>query len=287
MVAVTQGNQEVVHACTAELFSIARKQNDAGYLLQAHHCAWPTELLTGNLNSAREHIDAGLRLYDKDAHRDHAVLYHGHDPAVCGYVSEALLLQALGQPDRSMARLDKGLALARELAHAPSLVHALWYAAETYFLRRDPVSVATMTAEWLPTVSEFGSPVGVANAMMMSGWAKFVLGNSEAGLAELTDGLARWRSTDSKVWGTIRFARVAAAFIEAGQAEQGAALLSDAFQVIDSNGEHWYEAELHRLQGLQARSGGRIAEAEACFEKAINLAARRARACSNCAPQWR
>ena len=272
MVAVTRGNQEVVHACTAELFSIARKENDAGYLLQAHHCAWPTELLAGNLNSAHEHIDAGLRLYDKDAHRDHAVLYHGHDPAVCGYVSEALLLQALGQPDRSMARLDKGLALARELAHAPSLVHALWYAAETYFLRRDPVSVATMTAEWLPTVSEFGSPVGVANAMMMSGWAKFVLGNSEAGLAELTDGLARWRSTDSKIWGTIRFARVAAAFIEAGQAEQGAALLSEAFQVIDGNGEHWYEAELHRLQGLQARSGGRIAEAEACFEKAINVA---------------
>ena len=202
-----------------------------------------------NLNSAREHIDAGLPLYDKDAHRDHAVLYHGHDPAVCGYLSDALLLQALGQPDRSMARLDKGLALARELVHAPSLIHALWHAAETYFLRRDPVSVATITAEWLPTASEFGSPVGVANAMMMSGWAKVVLGNAEAGLAELRDGLDRWRSTGSKIWGTIRFARVAAAFIEVGQAEQGAALLSEAFQVMDSNGEHWYEAELRRLQG--------------------------------------
>jgi class 3 adenylate cyclase len=169
MIAVTRGKQEVAHACMAELFSIARKENDAGYLLQAHHCAWATELLAGNLNSAHEHIDAGLPLYDKDAHRDHAVLYHGHDPAVCGYLTEALLLQALGRPNRSVARLDEGLALARELAHAPSLIHALWYAAETYFLRRDPVSVAKITAEWLPTASEFGSLVGVANAMMMSG----------------------------------------------------------------------------------------------------------------------
>jgi len=87
-----------------------------------------------------------------------------------------------------MANLDKGLALARELAHAPTLIHALWYAAETYFLRRDAVSVAMITAEWLPAVSEFGSPVGVANAMMMSGWAKVVLGNAEAGFAELRDG---------------------------------------------------------------------------------------------------
>ena len=53
-------------------------------------------MLVGNLNSAHEHVNAGLALYDKDAHRDHAVLYGGHDPAVCGYLTDALLLQALG-----------------------------------------------------------------------------------------------------------------------------------------------------------------------------------------------
>jgi predicted ATPase len=109
---------------------------------------------------------------------------------------------------------------------------------------------------------------------MMSGWAKVVLGNAEAGLAELRDGLDRWRSIGSKIWGTIRFARVAAAFIEVGQAEQGAALLNEAFQVMDSNGEHWYEAELRRLQGeiLAASPSSRMGEAEACFEHAARVA---------------
>jgi class 3 adenylate cyclase/predicted ATPase len=273
-IATVQGNHQVARACTAELFSIARKQNDVGYLLQAHHCAWPTEQLVGNLNSAHEHVHAGLELYDKDAHRDHAVLYGGHNPAVCGYVTEALLLQASGEPDRSMACLDKGLALARELAHAPTLIHALWYAAETNFLRRDPVGVATVVTEWLPTVSEFGSSIGVANATMMNGWAKVMVGDVQVGLVELRDGLDRWRSTGSKIWGSIRLGRAAAAFIEAGDAEEGAALLSEAFRVVDSNEERWYEAELLRLQGvvLMRSSPSRTAEAEAYFERALETA---------------
>jgi len=254
------------------LASIARKENDAGYLLQAHHCAWSWFTPAGNLISAHEHIEAGLALYDKDAHRDHAVLYGGHDPGVCGYVTDALLLQALGQPDRSKAQLDKGLSLARELAHVPTLIHALWFAAETHSLGRDPVRVATFVAEWLPMVSEFGSSLGVANATMMNGWAKVMLGDAEVGLAELRDGLDRWRSTGSKIWGSMRLGRAAAAFIEAGQAEQGAALLSEAFQVMDSRGERWYEEELLRLQGLLAGSGARTADAEAYFEKAIDCA---------------
>ncbi len=267
MIALTRGNQEVTRACTAELFSIARKQNDAGYLLQAHHCAWPAEMLVGNLHSAQEHVHAGLALYDKKAHRDHAVLYGGHDPGVCGYLTDALLMQAWGQPDRSAARLDAGLALARDLAHAPTLIHALWYAAETCFLRHDPARVASLVAEWLPMASEFGSLLGVANATMMNGWAKVMTGGVEVGLAELRNGLDRWRSTGSKVWGSIRLGRAAAAFIEAGDVGQGAALLTEAFQVMDSNGERWYEAELLRLQGviLTRSSSNGTAEAAACF----------------------
>ncbi len=274
MIALARGNQEGTRACTAELFSIARKQNDAGYLLQAHHCAWPAEMLVGNFNSAQEHVDAGLALYDKEAHRDHAVLYGGHDPAVCGYLTDALLLQAWGRPARSAARLDVGLALARDLAHAPTLIHALWYAAETGFLRHDPVRVASLVAEWLPMASEFGSSLGVANASMMNGWSKVMTGDIEVGLAELRNGLDRWRSTGSKVWGSIRLGRAAAAFIEAGDVGQGAALLTEAFQVMEGNGERWYEAELFRLQGviLTRSSSNRTAEAAASFERAIKVA---------------
>jgi len=123
-------------------------------------------------------------------------------------------------------------------------------------------------------VSEFGSSLGVANATMMNGWAKVMEGDVELGLAELRDGLDRWRSTGSRTWGSIRLGRAAAAFILAGEDDEGAAILTEAFQVMDGNGELWYEAELLRLQGvsLMRNSPNGTAEAEACFERAVKIA---------------
>jgi len=274
LVAIIRGNREGALSCTAELFSIARDQNDPGYLLQAHHCAWPMEMAIGNLRAAHEHVEAGLPLYTKEMHRAHAVLYGGHDPAVCGYLTDAGSLQMLGQPDRALVQLDKGLALARELAHPPTLIHALGFGAETCFQRRDPGRIVTLVAEWLPLVSQYSSTVGVANALMTRGWAMVMLGEREAGLAELRDGLDRWRSTSSKFFGPIRFGRAVGAFLEVGQVGEASALLGDAFEAMASTGERWFEAELHRLKGLVlvAGSGDRQAEAEVCFQHAIDVA---------------
>ena len=274
LVANTKGNREAALNCTAELFSIARDQNNPGYLLQAHHCAWPMEMAIGNIRAAHEHAEAGLPLYSKAMHRDHAVLYGGHDPAVCGYLSDSGSLQMLGQPDRSLVQLDQGLALARELAHPPSLIHALGFGAETCFLRRDPGRIVTLVADWLPLVSRYSSTVGVANAMMTRGWALVMLGEREAGLAELRDGLDRWRSTGSKFFGPVRFGRAVEAFLEMGQVGEATALLGEAFDVMASTSERWFEAELHRLKGLVLAAGSRDQqpEAAASFQRAIDVA---------------
>ena len=198
-IAISRGNRAVALACTTELFTIARRANNSGYLLQAHHSAWAAEQPIGNLKAAHEHVEAGLRLYDKDAHRDHAVLYGGHDPGACAYTIDARVLQVLGELDHALAQLDKGLALARELAHPPTLVHALGFAAEACFVFRDPARTMALVAEWLPLVSEFGSALGVANAKMLRGWARVMQGEVEVGVADMRFGLRQWRSTGLKI----------------------------------------------------------------------------------------
>ena len=136
MAAYSSGNCEVSLSYTSELMSIAQNQSDPGILLQAHHCAWPMEFYIGNFEAAHKHIEAGLPLYDKEAHRDHPLLYVGHDPEFVRLRLRALVLQALGQPDRALAQLDKGLALAREAAHPPSLIHVFGIAATYVFSPR-------------------------------------------------------------------------------------------------------------------------------------------------------
>jgi predicted ATPase len=230
------------------------------------------ELYVGNFEAVHKHIEAGLPLYDRVAHGNHAVLYAGHDPEPCGYLTDALALQALGRADSSLARLEKGLALARELAHPPTSIHVFGMCGDLCFLRRDSNRVMLLADEWLSLTSNFGSAVGVANAMMARGWATTLLGDHGAGLAELRDGLDRWRSTGSKVWGPNRLGRAVDAFIAAAEVDQGTILLDEAFEAMESTGQRWYEAELHRLRGLLASSADRTADAEACFEDAMRVA---------------
>jgi predicted ATPase len=67
---------------------------------------------------------------------------------------------------------------------------------------------------------------------------------------------------------------LAEVFHWSGQTEDALQALADGFAGIRKTGECWWEAELHRLRGevlLSDRAGTR-AEAEACFQNAIEVA---------------
>ena len=111
--------------------------------------------------------------------------------------------------------------------------------------------------------------------MMISGWAVRSAGRRRdrpRRVARRPRSMALDRLENS---GPNRFARVAAAFIEAGRSSRASALLTEAIQAMESNGQHWYEAEVTSVAGRDSRQRARrarIAEAEACFENAINVA---------------
>jgi len=59
-----------------------------------------------------------------------------------------------------------------------------------------------------------------------------------------------------------------------GQPEAGLTALTEALTLVDSSGERFYEAELHRLRGalLLQQSLDNQAEAETCFHHALEIA---------------
>src|SRR5206468_6703866 len=87
-------------------------------------------------------------------------------------------------------------------------------------------------------------------------------------------------------------ALLAEAYGKAGQVEEGLAALAEALTVVDKSGERFYEAELYRLKGELTLQRFNVqgstfkvanpqspipnppaqAEAEACFQKAIEIA---------------
>ena len=69
----------------------------------------------------------------------------------------------------------------------------------------------------------------------------------------------------------LYIALLAGACENAGQIEEGAAQLDQAFQVVERTGERWFAAELHRQRGLLLRQGHPEA-AEELYRKALGIA---------------
>jgi predicted ATPase len=167
--------------------------------------------------------------------------------------------------------MTKGLALARDLTHPPTLVHSLSLAAELRQVRCEPLAVEEIIAELVPLVSQYGSPVRIANAAMLRGWARTAQGKDD-GLVQVQSGLVSWRATGSTFNAPHRLALAADAYRMAGIVQEGLHLVTEAVQVATRTGNRWLEAELHRLHGELALRSNDQNTAEICFKQAIATA---------------
>jgi class 3 adenylate cyclase/predicted ATPase len=270
MVAFVEGHVDAASHFVEDLFAIAHDQNDPGLVLQAHHAAWPTVLAAGDISGAKQHIDAGLALYDRERHSQQAHLYGAHDAGVCGHAQQSWVLALLGYLDQAIERSEMALRSSRELNHPPTVLHALWHAAEFRHICREPQAVEALAQEVYARAMQNGSALTIANALMMRGWALVTRGATVEGLAELDKGLGQWRATGSRYLVPYRLARVADALHRAGQTEKALEVVDEALAIAEGSGDRWYDAELHRLHG-ELLPAPRHQESEAAFSRALEL----------------
>jgi predicted ATPase len=217
--------------------------------LEAHHAGWATDMSAGQYISCSEHVLKGLELYDREEHRSHALIYGGHDPAVCGKGQRAMMLWLLGYPDQAAKEAREGIELAETLTHVPSRGHALWFAAAVYQLRRDAPAVLHCAERLLAICSEHGlgqyQPIG----HIMHGWAFAHLVDMDEGLSEL-----RCAPNIAGTQRTYFNAILAGTELRAGNFELAMAALNDATAICDALGETFWRAGLLCVEGDLARA---------------------------------
>jgi predicted ATPase len=103
-----------------------------------------------------------------------------------------------------------------------------------------------------------------------------MLGQHDAGIAQIQQGLAAYQSTGARLFRPLFLTLLAEGYHSAGQATEGLRVLADAVDVVDRTSERFYEAESYRLQGelLLAQGGTRhtFVEAERYLRKALDTA---------------
>jgi predicted ATPase len=255
------------------LLSLAQRASDPALLLQAHHALETTLFWSGEFTAALEHMEQGLALYNPQQHRSHAFLYGGHDPGVCCLSHGARALWYCGYPDRALRRSHEAFRLAQELSHPGSVAHALGFAAALHRLRREGQLALERSEAAIALARGQGFAQRLAEATMLRGWALAAQAQEAEGLAQMCQGLADYRATGGAQLAGI-LGLLAETYGKVGQPEAGLTVLAEALAHVDSTGERYHKAELHRLHGelWLALSMDHQSAAESCFQQSLDVA---------------
>lgn len=230
------------------LVRLASRAHDSGLLVEAHARFGLPLYLQGELLRALEHLEQGLKLYDPRRHRMLAFRY-GQDPGVISFCYAAIVLWCLGYPERAQESLEKGLRLARELAHPNTLAYALYVAAAHAVLRREERAAHEYADALTTLATEWEFPHWRARGIVYRGWAQARQGRLDEGIVGLREGINACRRTGAEMWQPYFRGLLAGLYSKKGQPEQGLALITEALAGMDITRERISESELYRLKG--------------------------------------
>ena len=115
-----------------------------------------------------------------------------------------------------------------------------------------------------------------AMARVMQGWALSLRGAGHEALTHLSAAVKDYRATGARAWQTYFLALLARAYCNAGLVTEGLQTVGEACGLSMNQAEHWWDAELSRIEGdlHVASSGSQDARAEECYRNAIETALR-------------
>src|SRR5262245_42910936 len=107
----------------------------------------------------------------------------------------------------------------------------------------------TLSAHLLDLSTAQGFQLRMAAGMLEQGWLLVGQGEEVEGISQMQHGLASSQATGSALAKAYQLASLAEAYGKVGEADTGLQRLAEALAVVRAQEEHFYEAEVYRLQG--------------------------------------
>jgi predicted ATPase len=276
-----RGEVQTAHELAKQMLRLAQSLQEQHLLAHAHTRLGWTLYDLGELTSARPHLAEAIALCDPQQHPRCSV--KAYYPRVECLSYTAGTLWHLGYPDQALQRSREAVAVAEGLSRPHLLAYALGAAALFHSFRREELLARERAEEAITVSTEHGFPFWLGYGTTVRGWALAEQGQVEEGITQMQQGLAAFRALRSGVHLPYFLARLAEAYRQGEQAEEGLTVLDEALAVVGQTGERVNEAELYRLKGeltqqkLQVASSEVLtpesqAEVESCFLKAVEIA---------------
>ena len=239
---------------------------------RALHIFGVTCWFEGNYVGARKHLEQALAAYDHEQDR-HLTPRFVFDDRVVSTGWLAVVLWPLGEIEQADRLLDGALDLARQSGHLPTIAWAHAYTCRFAGVCRKPGGAKPHAQELLGMAHEHGLPMRLADGSFYRGWARWCAGDG-AGEAEMRQGLALWNEMHYRLFAPLTSTLLAEREAEAGRVEAGLAALDVQLTAIEETGQHWFDAEVHRVRGelLMKLPSPNLAAAESALMRAIEIA---------------
>jgi predicted ATPase len=207
----------------------------------------------------------------------------------------SLTLWALGYPDAGRQDAERALREARQIGHAATLLFALTVTWLTQLFCRNFGDAIAQADEAVALGGEKGAVFWRGVGMMFKASASALAGDAANGAQTIASAITFFRSTGATVLLPFIQSCLARAHAASGQFGDAWQSIDTATTMLETSGERWCEAEVHRTAGEIAlmRPAPDTAKAQTYFERAVEIArAQQARswelrAATNLARLWR
>ncbi|MGY3620342.1 adenylate/guanylate cyclase domain-containing protein [Bradyrhizobium sp. USDA 10063] len=235
----------------------------------AHWTSGVTCWFGGDYLSARVHLEKALAIYDAEPNPASFKASALDLPFVIMRFL-ALVLWPLGSIDQSR-RLAGEAVRAQGAKPALAQVNALVHKAVFDGLCGGMLQ-QTETILALALAREHTMPLYVAAGTYLNGLAKWRAGDRPSGLADMRRGWTLLHENDCYLCEPFWGMQVAVADAEEGQLETGLEILRELIVWTEQSGQHWLDAELHRVRGELLLRGENLSAAKDALNRALQIA---------------
>jgi len=259
-----------------EMLRRAQETQDPEQLVVAPWMIGAGSYYRGELSRARDHLEEAIELYDRQDYTPHQYRYTRVNPgiAVLGWASGVLWI--LGYPDQASARIREARAKAPEMCDPFNQANVGIFSVNLHLNRREYRVALEQAEAVMALASEHGFLAHLALGTLNRAQALTLVGQLDEGIARTRAILDGMRSSGLALGLSDHLTKLAQALGNAGQAEEGLALVAEARAFAAGSGERFAEAEIHRIRGhlLMTLPAPDPAQAEMAFREALEVARR-------------
>jgi tetratricopeptide (TPR) repeat protein len=278
--AVLLSSQSIYHVLAGELnlakqeseacLALARERNDTDLELVGYSVSTVARFHIGDFTAANADAAQALKLYNPG---NPFLSRFSNDLQANALIFLFRSQTYLGHLDRARAHRDEALACARQRIHGHTLVtvQAISFEADDA-IGLDPAVLQKRAEELRANTDRSQFPYWIAAELGYRGTSLLRLGQTNAALELLIEGLAKFKATGAVTTAPRMLTLIAEALRRAGRLGEALQRLDEAERQIEATQERWYDAEMHRMYGECLIASGDLASAERRFNRALSVA---------------